>query len=90
MFWYGNGMSSWGYTLMTVSMVLFWGLVIFGVVALIRYLTRAPQRSAGAEAPRPAPEQILAERFARGEIDEQEYRSRLATLSGSPNSASGT
>lgn len=28
------------------------------------------------------PEQILAERFARGEIDEQEYRSRLATLRG--------
>ncbi|MBO0775131.1 MAG: SHOCT domain-containing protein [Actinobacteria bacterium] len=30
----------------------------------------------------PHAEQILAERFARGEIDEQEYRSRLATLRG--------
>lgn len=28
----------------------------------------------------PAPEQLLAERFARGEIDEDEYRRRLAVL----------
>ncbi|MFJ9695945.1 SHOCT domain-containing protein [Kitasatospora sp. NPDC101183] len=28
----------------------------------------------------PTPEQLLAERFARGEIDEEEYRRRLATL----------
>ncbi|MFD8495802.1 SHOCT domain-containing protein [Amycolatopsis sp. NPDC059657] len=90
MFWYGNGMSGWGYVLMTVGMVLFWGLVIFGVVALVRYLARSSQRPEGLGAPRPTPEQVLAERFARGEIDEQEYRSRLATLRGSPQSASGS
>jgi putative membrane protein len=28
----------------------------------------------------PAPEQVLAERFARGEIDEDEYRRRLGVL----------
>ncbi|WP_037972432.1 SHOCT domain-containing protein [Streptomyces sp. NRRL WC-3742] len=28
----------------------------------------------------PAPEQVLAERFARGEIDEEEYRRRLDVL----------
>lgn len=32
---------------------------------------------------RGGPEQILAERFARGEIDEGEYRGRLAVLRGS-------
>ncbi len=31
MYWYGSGMSGWGYALMTVSMVLFWGAVIFGM-----------------------------------------------------------
>jgi len=31
---------------------------------------------------RSTPEQVLAERFARGEIDEGEYRQRLATLRG--------
>jgi len=30
----------------------------------------------------PAPEQILAERYARGEIDEDEFRRRLAVLRG--------
>ncbi|WP_237323463.1 SHOCT domain-containing protein [Streptomyces sp. MOE7] len=34
------------------------------------------------------PEQILAERYARGEIDDEEYRRRLATLRGTrPGSA---
>ena len=81
MFWYGNGMSGWGYVLMTVSMVLFWGLVILGVVALVRYGTRAPQRFDGTTH-RPTPEQVLADRFARGEIDEPEYHGRLASLRG--------
>jgi putative membrane protein len=31
-------------------------------------------------ASRPSPEQVLAERFARGEIDATEYRYRLAIL----------
>lgn len=30
--------------------------------------------------PAPNPDQILAERFARGEIDEEEFRQRLGTL----------
>ncbi|MFI9201609.1 SHOCT domain-containing protein [Streptomyces sp. NPDC053048] len=36
------------------------------------------------EPPPSSPEQILAERYARGEIDEEEYQRRLATLRGSP------
>lgn len=40
--------------------------------------------STGAPGPRSGPEQILAERYARGEIDEEEYERRLATLRGSP------
>jgi putative membrane protein len=43
MWWYGPGMNGWGYGLMTLSMVLFWALVIFGVVAL-------PATSAGVSA----------------------------------------
>ncbi len=83
MWWYGNGngMGGWGYVLMTVSMVLFWGLVIFGVIALVRYLGRQ-DRSLGP--PRLTPEQVLAERFAHGQIDEQEYQERMDTLRGGP------
>ena len=37
----------------------------------------------------PAPERLLAERFARGEIDEEEYRRRLAVLRGASEAANG-
>ena len=80
MFWYGNGMSGWGYVLMTVGMLLFWGLVILGVVVVVRYLAGGRHRSA---------DEVLAERLARGEIDEPEYRSRKAALRGDPQQAGG-
>jgi putative membrane protein len=80
MWWYGNGMGGWGYALMLVINVLFWGLIIFGVVALVRYLASG-DRAAG---PRLTPEQLLAERFARGEIDEEEYHQRLTILRHGP------
>ncbi|MBA3905955.1 MAG: SHOCT domain-containing protein [Pseudonocardiales bacterium] len=86
MFWYGNGIGGWGYVLMTVSMVLFWGLVIFGVVTMVRYLGRAPQRAQTGSA-RSQPEDVLADRFARGEIDEHEYQRRLEILHNGPRSA---
>ena len=79
MWWYGNGMSGWGYALMLISNVLFWALIVAGVIALVRFPSRSERTSTSAE-PRPAPEQLLAERFARGEIDQQEYRTRLDTL----------
>jgi putative membrane protein len=76
MWWYGSGMNGWGYVLMTANMVLFWALVIFGVVALVRYLGRAGRVTAA----QPTPEEVLAERFARGEISEDEYQHRLEVL----------
>jgi len=75
MMFYGNGMSGWGMLLMTVSNVLFWGLVIGGVIWFVARKARSHERSGIDRA-----SDILAERFARGEIDEQEYRKRLDTL----------
>jgi putative membrane protein len=80
MYWYGSGMGGWGYALMTMSLVLFWGPIIVGVVALVRYLGRAGQHGTGSASS--TPEQVLAQRFARGEIDEDEYRRRLGILRG--------
>jgi len=70
--WYGSGMNGWAYAYMIISNLLFWALIIGGGVALFRYLTQAR--------PAQSPEQILAERFARGEIGEDDYRLRLAAL----------
>jgi putative membrane protein len=80
MWWYGPGMNGWGYGLMTVNMVSFWALVIFGVIAVVRYLGRGDRETAA----RPTPEELLAERFARGDIDENEYQQRRNVLARGP------
>jgi putative membrane protein len=77
MWWYGPWMTGWGSVVMGIGLVLFLALIVLGVVALVRYLPTTDRRS---HPPRPAPEELLAERFARGEIDEREYLERLATL----------
>ncbi|KQX46364.1 MULTISPECIES: SHOCT domain-containing protein [unclassified Streptomyces] len=79
MFWYGNGMSGWGWFAMSAGMVLFWGLLITVAVMLFRSLDRAAERPRGF-GPAASAEQILGERLARGEIDEEEYRRRLTAL----------
>jgi putative membrane protein len=79
MWWPANNMSGWGWVAMTISMVLFWGLLILGGVLLVRALQRP---SGGLSGPGShTPEQVLSHRFARGEIDEEEYHRRLAALS---------
>jgi len=70
---YGSGWSSGPWLAMGLGMLIFWGLITVGGVALLRYL--ASSRTAKTEA-----EQILACRFARGEIDEDEYQRRRESL----------
>ncbi|MDA3625178.1 SHOCT domain-containing protein [Saccharopolyspora oryzae] len=72
---YGGGWALWG-LMSIIGMVLFWVLLIVAIVALVRYL----QRTARSESGSTRAEEVLAERFARGEIDEEEYRRRLETL----------
>ena len=78
MFGYDHDFGAWGWVLMSLSMIAFWGLVIAGVVAAIRYLGAAQDRTNG-PVPR-TPQEVLAERYARGEIEEEEYERRLRTL----------
>lgn len=87
MMW-GNGMGGWGMALMTMSTLLFWGLVIAGIVLLVRYTARGAHTAARTGHP-PTPQHLLAERFARGEIDEEEYIRRLRVLGGGPTRRPG-
>jgi len=75
---WNNGMGWGGWIVMTLIMVTFWSLLVFGVVALFRGdrdTRSAPQQSRERDAM-----QILDERFARGEIDVDEYHARRQVL----------
>lgn len=75
--WYGDGMGWLGWVVMTLSALAFWGLLVFGGIAVWRSLGR-DGRSPASQGP--TAEQLLDERFARGEIDEDEYAMRRGVL----------
>lgn len=77
----GGGMSAWGWVAMTIAMIGFWLLLIALLVAAVRLF--GGHSGAGGGYPPPTAKEILDQRFARGEIDEAEYKDRLRALSGS-------
>lgn len=77
---YGHMDGGWG-VVMVLGTLAFWGLVALAVV----WLVRTTGRSQPPSEPRPGnvtagAEQILAERLARGEIEPEDYRARLAAI----------
>lgn len=76
MMWFGGG--GWW---MAYSMVLFWAGVIVLIVWGLRALDAGNRRN-GTRDPRRRPLEILEERYARGEIDRQEFEQRRSTLEG--------
>jgi len=84
----GHGWGWVGWIVMTFGMVAFWALVITAIVLAVRWLigqrgtTSGPPITGQSRA-----EDLLAERFARGEIDDNEYRQRLALLREHPGAA---
>lgn len=66
----------WGW-FMPVLMILFWGLIIWGIVALVRSLS-SPKYCAP-----PATEsalEVLKRRYAQGEIGKKEYQEKKREL----------
>jgi putative membrane protein len=80
MMYYGPGMSGWGMTFMIIGNLVLWGLLIFGAVLVARYVW--PAQTASSSPAEPPPQRIATQRFARGEINEQEYEHLLQVLSG--------
>lgn len=73
-----GGMGGWGFG--GIFMLLFWGLVIFGVVAIVKWLIDGSgERRESASAKTPL--QIVEERYARGEIDREEFEQKKRDLS---------
>ena len=78
MMWW-NDSSGWWFV-MPLLMVVFWVAVIWLAVSVVRGLAARPS---GEDGRLERPEEILARRYARGEIDEDEYWRRRDILSGS-------
>jgi putative membrane protein len=76
--WADNGWSWWWMLPMMLFMVVLVGAAIWALVAVTR------SDSTTGEAQRPTAEDILNERFARGEIDSIEYHDRLDALRDHP------
>ncbi|OGA74172.1 MAG: hypothetical protein A3G81_12845 [Betaproteobacteria bacterium RIFCSPLOWO2_12_FULL_65_14] len=73
-FGFGGGMG--------IGMLLFWGLIIFGIVMVARGFGG----SSNAGEPKvhgKTPLDILGERYARGEIDKSEFQQKRSDLRGS-------
>jgi putative membrane protein len=69
MFGYGAGWAFWEVGLMWIGMVAFWGLLFWGIYAVVTGAARKPDSKPGDAATR-----ILDERLAKGEIDAAEYQ----------------
>lgn len=82
---YGRHGWGWGWEAwlgMGLMMLVFWLLLVGAVFLILRWY-----RGEGSSRPSTGPDhdaaqRMLAERFARGEIDEEEYRRRRGVLLG--------
>lgn len=82
MMWSGHG--GWGageWLAMSLMMILFWGAVIALVVWLV-HAVRSGRRVDAVTPSKPPADDVLAERYARGEIDDEEYTRRRRVLHG--------
>lgn len=76
-----DGYMGGGWILMGAVMVMLSAVLITAVVLAVRYLAGSDaQRSRVNSAASSRPEDALAQRFARGDIDEDEFRRRMTLL----------
>ena len=62
----------WGW-LMPIFMIIFWGLVIWGIVALIRHAGSSSGKADSAI-------EVLKQRYAKGEINKEEFEQKKKDL----------
>ena len=76
---WNGGWGVGGWLAMSLMMIVVWGLPIALVVWAVRSSFHR-DRPSETTPPRPDAEQVLAERYARGEIDESEFAHRQEVL----------
>jgi putative membrane protein len=79
--WWGHG--GWGtgdWVAMSLMMALLWS----GLIALVTWLIRSARDERLARPPVRTPDELLSERFAKGEVDEDEFTRRRELLHSRP------
>ncbi|WP_431961460.1 SHOCT domain-containing protein [Actinacidiphila sp. bgisy160] len=74
-----NHMNGWGWALMSQGWLVLLVLVGLAVAVLLRHTADGGPGRAADRRDR-SPRELLAERYAPGEIDDEEYRRRLEVL----------
>jgi putative membrane protein len=91
MMWWGDGDWSIGsWLVMSLMMLTFWGLLAGLIVALVRGRSQPRDTSGAHHQSSHRPEDVLADRFARGEIDEEEFTRRRSVLHATHDSSHPT
>ena len=74
----GYGMGWFG----GIVMIVFWILILVGIIFLIKWLIQSIGRDKATGSSGNRSLEILKERYAKGEIDKQEFESKKKDLSG--------
>lgn len=72
---------TWGWGMGMIHMVLWWVLIVLGIIVLVRLLSRDSRSSS--PPPTPGVEtalEILMKRYARGEIGKEEFEEKKRDL----------
>ena len=72
------GGDAWGWGMGGFSMLLWWGVVVVAVVVLVGWLSGTPTGTS----PQSTALETLKERYAKGEIDKQEFEQKKRDLGG--------
>lgn len=83
--WHGRMMDGWGWGMGWfggIFMIAFWILIIIGLVFLIKWLVQSTRGESGFSRSNSSRAlDILKERYARGEINKQEFEEKKRDLS---------
>ncbi len=74
------GEVGWAHWVWTAETFLLWALLITAVVLVVRHLVSLGGANASPATGAAREEGLLAERYARGELDDGEYQRRMTVL----------
>ena len=76
MWWFHDAGGWWLWAAMPMAMLTLWGVALWAFVRLVAGPDPGTERPSSA----PGPEEVLARRYAGGDIDAEEHRKDPATL----------